>query len=72
MNEPTDLDIRIAALQQEHISHVGQMSARAAQLASELASTKARLESAEKRIAELEKQPIRSETVTQAALAATT
>jgi len=53
MSEPTDLDVRIAALAAEYAQHVAQLSGRAATLASELASAQAKLKAAEARLAEI-------------------
>ena len=52
---PSDLDIRIAALQQEHSNQLAMMANRAATFAAELASSQAQLKAAQARIAELEK-----------------
>ena len=54
MNEPTDLDIRIGALQQEYAAHIAQLSNRAASLMSELASTQAKLKAAEDKLKSFE------------------
>ena len=52
---PSDLDIRIAALQQEHSNQLAMMANRAATFAAELASTQTQLKVALARIADLEK-----------------
>lgn len=44
---PSDLDVRIGALQQEQAAQLVQMSQRAATLAAELASVQAKLKAAE-------------------------
>jgi uncharacterized small protein (DUF1192 family) len=53
MNEPTDLDIRIAALSQEYETTIAAQARRSATLASELASTQAKLKTAEAKVIEL-------------------
>lgn len=50
MSDPTDLDVRIAALTQEYAQHVAQLSGRAATLASELASAQASLKAAQEKL----------------------
>lgn len=52
---PSDLDIRIAALQQEHSNQLAMMANRAATFAAELASTQTQLKAALARISDLEK-----------------
>lgn len=48
--EQSDLDIRIAALQQEYSATIASMAARGATLAAELASTTAKLKAAEDKL----------------------
>ena len=56
--EPSDLDIRIGALQQEYAAHIAQLSNRAATLMSELASTQAQLKAALAQVAEMQKADV--------------
>ena len=65
MAEPTDLDIRINALQQEFQTQLSMVSSRGAALASELASCQAKLKAAEAKIEELtpkEPEPLHAAT----------
>jgi hypothetical protein len=55
MNDSNDLNIRVAALAQEYGAHILQLSARAAAIAAELASTREKLAAAEARLSELER-----------------
>jgi len=62
MAEPTDLDIRISALQQEFQGQIAALSSRGAALASELASCQAKLKAAEAQITELTPKEKKDET----------
>jgi septal ring factor EnvC (AmiA/AmiB activator) len=56
VSEPTDLDIRIGAMQQEYQAQITALCNRSVTLAAELASAQAKANNLESKILELDKQ----------------